>query len=227
MPYGNNKDADQPAHPRSLISAFVVRCLDTIIIPKPARFKNSSSLCNLAGRFGYYLVANSKDRFSRDLAPFRQSVHAKFRLFFVSSHRNAVKTQLAFDIAILNSYLCQLFSVSSRHNFHALVQLLVFLVYPSSSKTKFGNDDFTIPHQQEMCFLISYVADRSALKSGSRILHCIKFRFRKTTWNWPPCLAQRNLQWNAKICANQCFVMWFINFIIIRHVLHNIPSVTS
>ena len=30
MPYANNKGADQPAHPRSLISAFVVRCLDSI-----------------------------------------------------------------------------------------------------------------------------------------------------------------------------------------------------
>ena len=26
LPYANNKGADQPAHPRSLISAFVVRC---------------------------------------------------------------------------------------------------------------------------------------------------------------------------------------------------------
>ena len=31
MPYANNKGADQPAHPRSLISTFVVRCLDNII----------------------------------------------------------------------------------------------------------------------------------------------------------------------------------------------------
>ena len=31
MPYANNKGADQPAHPRSLISDFVVRCLDSII----------------------------------------------------------------------------------------------------------------------------------------------------------------------------------------------------
>ena len=29
--YVNNKGADQPAHPHSLISAFVVRCLDSII----------------------------------------------------------------------------------------------------------------------------------------------------------------------------------------------------
>ena len=28
QPYENNKGADQPAHPRSLISAFVVRCLE-------------------------------------------------------------------------------------------------------------------------------------------------------------------------------------------------------
>ena len=31
MSYANNKGADQPAHPRSLINAFVVRCLDGII----------------------------------------------------------------------------------------------------------------------------------------------------------------------------------------------------
>ena len=31
MPCTNNKDADQPAHMRSLISAFVVCCLESII----------------------------------------------------------------------------------------------------------------------------------------------------------------------------------------------------
>ena len=31
MSYANNKDADQPAHPRSLISVFVVRCLDSVL----------------------------------------------------------------------------------------------------------------------------------------------------------------------------------------------------
>ena len=29
--YANNKGADQPAHSRSLISAFVVRCLDSVM----------------------------------------------------------------------------------------------------------------------------------------------------------------------------------------------------
>ena len=31
MPYANNKGTDQPVHARSLISTFVVRCLDSII----------------------------------------------------------------------------------------------------------------------------------------------------------------------------------------------------
>ena len=31
MIYANNKGADQPAHPRSLISDFIVRCIDGII----------------------------------------------------------------------------------------------------------------------------------------------------------------------------------------------------
>ena len=31
MSYANKKGTDQPAHPRSVISAFVVRCLDSII----------------------------------------------------------------------------------------------------------------------------------------------------------------------------------------------------
>ena len=42
MPYANNKGADQPAHLRSLISTFVVRCLDSMIcilaISKVSRF---------------------------------------------------------------------------------------------------------------------------------------------------------------------------------------------
>ena len=42
MPYANNKGADQPAHPRSLISTFIFRCLDSIIcivaISKVSRF---------------------------------------------------------------------------------------------------------------------------------------------------------------------------------------------
>ena len=43
MPYANNNDADQSAHPRSLISTFVVLCLDSMIcilaLSKVSRFQ--------------------------------------------------------------------------------------------------------------------------------------------------------------------------------------------
>ena len=42
MSYANNKETDQPAHRRSLINAFLVRCLDRIIhVPKVAIYRNS------------------------------------------------------------------------------------------------------------------------------------------------------------------------------------------
>ena len=34
MPYANNKGADQTEHPRSLISTFIVCCLDTVMSVK-------------------------------------------------------------------------------------------------------------------------------------------------------------------------------------------------
>ena len=71
MQYANNKGADQPAHPRSLISAFVVRCLDSIYNTSSFYIRNSKplpSFCDCAGRFVSYLVANPEDRSSRDEA---------------------------------------------------------------------------------------------------------------------------------------------------------------
>ena len=43
LPYVNNKGADQPAHPCSLISAFVADCLDSII--SLVSISDISSLC--------------------------------------------------------------------------------------------------------------------------------------------------------------------------------------
>ena len=45
MPHANNKGADQPAHPRSLSSAFVFRYLDSII---PILAKSKISRLKLA-----------------------------------------------------------------------------------------------------------------------------------------------------------------------------------
>ena len=69
MPYANNKGADQPAHPRCLISVFVDRCLGSIIPRFYTRnFKLLPSVCDCAGRFKSTLVENPEDRFSRDEA---------------------------------------------------------------------------------------------------------------------------------------------------------------
>ena len=63
MQYANNKGADQPAHPRSLISTFFVRCLDSIIHilakSKILRF----TVVSVAEQTGLSLP---EDRFSRD-----------------------------------------------------------------------------------------------------------------------------------------------------------------
>ena len=42
MPYVNNKGADQPAHPRSLINTFIVHCLDGISILDTPKFQDPS-----------------------------------------------------------------------------------------------------------------------------------------------------------------------------------------
>ena len=64
--YAKNKDADQPAHPRSLISIFVVSCLDSIIyILAISKFQVS-----LAGQAGlsHTWAQTTEDRFSCDMA---------------------------------------------------------------------------------------------------------------------------------------------------------------
>ena len=71
MPYANNKDTDQPAHPRSLISAFIVRCWDSIIsldsIPEISRLK----LASVAAQAGLFLAWSEtpEDTFCSVVAP--------------------------------------------------------------------------------------------------------------------------------------------------------------
>ena len=70
MPYANNNGADQTAHPRSLISAFVFRdCIIPLLVIAEI-WKNLASLCSWAGRFESYLVETPEGRVSRDVAQF-------------------------------------------------------------------------------------------------------------------------------------------------------------
>ena len=56
MPYVNNNGADQPAHPRSLISTFIVRCLDSIIPPVSISKISSLHLASVAAQAGLSLT---------------------------------------------------------------------------------------------------------------------------------------------------------------------------
>ena len=56
LPYANNKGADQPAHRLSLISAFVVRCLDSIIPLVSISEISSLYLASVASQAGLCLT---------------------------------------------------------------------------------------------------------------------------------------------------------------------------
>ena len=64
MPYVNNKYVDQPAQSRSLISTFVVHCLDSIILLVSISEISSRYLASVAVQAGLCLtlVANPEDR---------------------------------------------------------------------------------------------------------------------------------------------------------------------
>ena len=70
MPYANNKGADQPVHLCSLISTFVVRCLDSImpILAKPEI--TILKLASEAEQAGLSLPwsPTPKDKYSQDMA---------------------------------------------------------------------------------------------------------------------------------------------------------------
>ena len=70
MSYVNNKGADQPAHLRSLVSAFVVRCLDSIISLDSIAEISRLMLASVAEQAGLSLTWSETpdDTFSHDEA---------------------------------------------------------------------------------------------------------------------------------------------------------------
>ena len=70
MSYANNKGADQPAHPRSLISAFVVRCLDSTISLDSIAEISRLKLASVVAQAGLCLASSEtpEDMFCRVMA---------------------------------------------------------------------------------------------------------------------------------------------------------------
>ena len=70
--YANNKGADQPAHPRSLIRTFVVHCLDSIISIVSVTRISSLMLASVAEQASLSPTRSElpKDTISHDAAHF-------------------------------------------------------------------------------------------------------------------------------------------------------------
>ena len=70
MSYANNKGADQPAHPRSLISALVFRCLDSVMSLVSVTKISSLMLASVAEQASWSMtwLGTHEDAFSRDEA---------------------------------------------------------------------------------------------------------------------------------------------------------------
>ena len=70
MSYANNKGADQPAHPLSLISAFVVHCLSSVIFLYSIAEISRLKLTSVAAQAGLCLTWSETpdDTFCRDEA---------------------------------------------------------------------------------------------------------------------------------------------------------------
>ena len=68
MSYANNKGADQPVHLRSLISAFVVRCLDSVMSLVSVTKIASLMLASVAAQASLCLTWSEtpEDTFSHD-----------------------------------------------------------------------------------------------------------------------------------------------------------------
>ena len=116
LPYGNNKDADQLAHPRSLISIFVIRCLDS--------FKTLPSLCSWASQFESCQVTNSQRQvFSWSGSNEGQLIHSSCWHDRYMLHISSMKLQ---------------WTVSQRFKIHGILYLQslwensqIFMLYPS------------------------------------------------------------------------------------------------
>ena len=83
MSYANNKGADQPAHPRSLISAFVVHCLDSVMSLVSVTKISSLMLASVAEQDSSSLTSSEtpEDTFSHGEVHFYNGL-CFFRLHF-------------------------------------------------------------------------------------------------------------------------------------------------
>ena len=95
MSYANNKGTDQPAHPRSLISAFIVPCSDSIISLDSIAEISRLQLASVVAQAGLCLAWSEtpEDTFCRVVAqikPKRRILHFKDIVVIVTFSGNCI-----------------------------------------------------------------------------------------------------------------------------------------
>ena len=101
MSYTNNKGADQPAHPRSLISAFIVLSLDSVMSLVSVTKISSLILAFVAEQAGLNLTRSEtpEDTFSYDEAHVYMYIQC-----LVSLLRQGIKYDLVFYYVVYNAF---------------------------------------------------------------------------------------------------------------------------
>ena len=93
MSYANNKGADQPAHLRSLISAFIVHYLDSVISLVSVAKISSLMLASVAEQGGLSLTWSEtpEDTFSHDEAHINKTTSTIGPAVVVSYYRRCAR----------------------------------------------------------------------------------------------------------------------------------------
>ena len=109
MLYANNKCADQPAHPRSLISAFVIRCLDSLMSLVSVTKISSLMLASVAEQASLSLTWSEtpEDTFSHDEAQmkrlFSENLIGRLRsLCVLSQPACLIRTQIHHQVGFVS-----------------------------------------------------------------------------------------------------------------------------
>ena len=108
MSYANNKGADQTAHPRSLISAFVVCCSDSIISPDSIAEISRLWLVSVAAQAGLCLAWSEtlEDTFCHGVAQVFVKFFFKLISFYLKDLKHTVLAQVYFTSSKLEPLPC-------------------------------------------------------------------------------------------------------------------------
>ena len=99
--FANNTGADKPAHPRSLISALVIRFSESSYVNLlQVLFQFLASLCSRRDWFERLFAGNPKDGFSHDEA------HIISRIFKGISLEKIIKHKLCLSYQIFSDLSC-------------------------------------------------------------------------------------------------------------------------